>query len=105
MDGEDGLTCNHLSLLLGELATPRDSFVGGSAFPLVVVLQIAGCLDCLRAPLVPALGQNLTGQFAIHEEGVAVVAPRTPQINLVNIGIGRDAAVVEDVAVRNVLWG
>lgn len=104
MDGEDSLTRNHLSLFLSELATPRDSFIGSSAFTSVVVLQIAGCLHCLRAPLVPALGQNLTGQFAIHEEGIAVIAPWTAQINLVNIGISYDTTVVEDVAVRNILW-
>lgn len=105
MDGEDSLTRNHLSLFLSELATPRDTLVGSSTITSVVVLQIAGSLDGLRAPLVPALRQNLTGQFAIHEEGIAIVAPRTSQINLVNIGISCDTAVVKDVAVRNVLWG
>ena len=40
MDGENGLARNHLSLFLGELATPRDTFVGGRPFTSVVVLVL-----------------------------------------------------------------
>ena len=75
-------TENGGGLLLGELAAPGDALGGGGSLAAVVVLQVAGGLLALLLPVVPALGTYLGGQFAVHEQRVAIVAPGTAQIDL-----------------------
>ena len=52
---------------------------------------------------MPAFGTNLAGQRAVHEERVAVVAPRTTKVELGDIVGNGDGTLVEDVAELGIL--
>ena len=103
IDGKHGLTRNLLGLLLGELSAPRHALTIGSTLAAIVVFQVAGSLDGLGTPLVPTLRTNLFGQFAVHEERIAIIAPGTSQIHLIHIAGCGDATVVEDIAIGHIL--
>ena len=89
----------------GELAAPANTLLGVSARAAVVVLQIAGCLLTVFLPVMPAFGTDMTTQVAVHEQGVAVVAPGTTQITLAGSAASDELAVVKDIAERLVLRG
>ena len=92
-----------LGFLLGELAAPGDAGCGGGACTVVVVLQVAGRLLTLLFPVMPTGRNDVATQFTVHEQGVAIVTPRTTQVDLVNsLGSGK-TAVVENIAVGLVL--
>ena len=105
VDAEHPLGSDGLGFFLGQLAAPGNTALGGCALASVVILHVAGCLLTVLLPVVPSLGTYLAGQVAIHEEGVAIVAPGASQINLRNTFGSRDATVVEHVAVGHVLRG
>ena len=53
---------------------------------------------------MPALGTDVCAQTAVHEQGVGVGTPRTPQVNLRRSVGSLQVAVVEHVAVAHFLW-
>ena len=53
---------------------------------------------------MPTLWTNLTGQLAVHEQCIAVVAPRTSEIDLIDSLFTADATIIKYVPVRDVLW-
>ena len=56
-------------------------------------------------PVVPAFGTDMAAEVAVHEEGVAIVAPRTAEVDLRGFTVGDETAVVEDVAIGLILGG
>ena len=103
MTSEDALYRNLLGFLLRQLSTPAYTLVLNGTFTAVVILHVSGCLYGLWTPLMPALWTYLLREFAIHEQGIAIVAPRTTQIDLIHIVGSRDTTVVEDVSVGHIL--
>ena len=53
--------------------------------------------------MVPPLGGYLARQLTVHEQRVAVVTPRTAEVELCHLVGDGDGAVVEDVAVGDIL--
>ena len=104
INSEYGFEGNLRGLFLCQLATPCDTLVCGSALARIVILHVAGSLHSLRTPLVPTLWTNLTGQLAVHEQRIAVVAPRTSEIDLVDTLVAADTTIIKYVPVRDVLW-
>ena len=49
--------------------------------------------------MVPTFGSDVPRHIAMHEEGVAIVPPRTPQIDLIHSFSSDEVAPIEDVAV------
>ena len=86
-----------------QLATPGNALSGRGSFATVVILQVAGRELAFFLPVMPALGTYLLAEVAVHEQRIAVITPRTTQIDLADTRGSGDAAVVEHIAVGLVL--
>ena len=59
----------------------------------------------LLFPVMPALRTYLRGQLAVHEQGIAIVAPGTTEIDFRGLGRTGDGAIIKDVPVHYTLGG
>ena len=94
---------NFLCLFLVQLSAPPYSACCVGTSSGVATLQIAGGLLAVLLPVVPTFRTDVGTKVAVHKEGVAIVAPRTAEIDLVNALVGSQAATVEDISVGLVL--
>ena len=102
MTNEDLGRCNLLGFFLGELPTPGDALLGLGTGTTIVVFQVTGGLLPLLLPVMPAFRTDMSTQFAVHEEGVAIVAPGTSEVYLVDTGFRNEPTVVEDIAIGGI---
>ena len=104
INAEHGARRYFFCLFLSELTTPSHTLTGACTLATIVVLHVTGSLLTLFLPVVPSFRTNLAGQFAVHKEGIAIIAPRTPQINFRDMCIASNAAMIKHITVGYILW-
>ena len=102
MTNEDLGRCDLLSLFLSELPTPGYALLGLGTGTAVVVFQVTGRLLALLLPVMPAFRTDMGTQVTVHEEGIAIVAPGTSEVHLVDTFLGNEPAIVEDIAIGGI---
>jgi hypothetical protein len=94
---EDALDCVGFGLVVGELMRPRSSIARIRAGAGVFVLGIArGLFVFSVAPVIPAGGRDLLGQFTVEERDAGVSAPGPAEKGALHVWLSRDDAVAED---------
>ena len=96
---------NLFCFFFAELAGPGDAGLRIGAGASVIIFQVTGRLLAVLLPVVPSLWTDMGSEVAVHEEGIAVVAPGTTEIHLVNSLCSNQTTVVEHVAVSLFLRG
>ena len=90
-----------------ELTAPADASLWVGTLAAVVVFLVAdGVLlsgVVIVFPVLPTCANDVLAKVAVHEEGVGVSTPGTTEIDFVNTLVGCQPAVVEDIAVLDVL--
>ena len=90
-----------------ELTAPADASLWVGTLAAVVVFLVAdGVLlsgVVIVFPVLPTFANDVLAKVAVHEEGVGVSTPGTTEIDFVNTLVGCQPAVVEDIAVLDVL--
>ena len=93
------------SLFLCELPAPPYPLTGSGTRTDILELHIAGSTLALFLPVMPAFRAYLLGQAAMHEQRIAIVAPRASQIDFIYIGGRSNGALVEHIAIEAALGG
>jgi hypothetical protein len=72
---------------------------------MIVIFHVSAGLVSTFAPFMPSFWTNLTREFTIHKERIAIVTPGATQEYLINIVCCRDVAVVENISIGHILRG
>ena len=71
-----------------------------------LIFGIESCLFVrLLSPVVPSGRQNVAAQVATYKHGLCIGAPGTRQVDIGHALVGRQAAIVEDIALLLPLVG